>query len=404
MQACSFSRQQIVAAMAVGAAVFGGAAASAANAASQSVSGSASVQLANQEAQLQSSLSGIPGIDASQVQALISDLNSLASGGTAPMLGSDLDAVLTALGNSAGDQAAVQSLTATLGGLLDGTPGAGAVAQTISELEGLAADSGVPAPVSDVASELAGGLTSADLAALLGQPGSPLDSSAVQGVLGDVADLGTSPVGGSVPTGDLSSIGQAIDTIADEPGVPAPLASTLDGVASELASGSAVTPATLGSAAGTLEGAASLLDGTPAGAAPSSVLSALSTELAASPPASGSSTSTSVQGQFVTQATATQVTGATIKSFKYSRGKAVLTVTCPSGFSGGCHSKIYVQITHGRLLHTKVTIKAGKSKTVRMVLPKTATVARAHARTLVLDAAVVTNNYATSKTIRVHVK
>ena len=84
--------------------------------------------------------------------------------------------------------------------------------------------------------------------------------------------------------------------------------------------------------------------------------------------------------------------------------QAVLTVTCPSGFSGGCHSKIYIQITHGRLLHTKATIKAGKSKTVPISLPKTATTARAHARTLVLDAAVVTNNYATSKTIRVHIK
>jgi hypothetical protein len=72
--------------------------------------------------------------------------------------------------------------------------------------------------------------------------------------------------------------------------------------------------------------------------------------------------------------------------------------------TGGCHSKAYVQIAHGRLLHSSVTIKAGKSKTVRMTLPKKATVVRAHARTLVLSAALVTANYATSKTIRVHIK
>jgi hypothetical protein len=280
---------------------------SAAGAATQPVSASAGVQLQNEEAQLQASLAGVPGVNQSQsqIQALIDDLNSLASGNPAPTLGSDVDAVLTALGNSAGDQDAVQALSATLSGLLDGTPSSGEVAQAIIQLEGLAGTPGVPAPVSSLASQLAGGLTSADLAALLGQIGSPLDSSAVRGVLGDVADLGASPVGTAVPTGDLSSIAQAIDTIAAQPNIPPAVASTLDGVASELGSGSAISPGTLDSAAGTLQAAASLLGATPGDSVPSSLLSALSTEVAASPPASGSSSSPyTVQGQYVPQPTA----------------------------------------------------------------------------------------------------
>jgi hypothetical protein len=376
-----------------------------ASAAASQTSVGASVQLQSAEAQLQATLSGIPGIDASQVNALIADLNSLASGGTAPTLGPDLDAVLTALGNSSGVPA-VQSVLGTLGGLVDGTPGVGQIESAIEQLEGLANSSGVPSSVGQAAAQIASGLTSADLAALLGQAGSPLGSSTIQGVLGDLGALGSLPTGSSVPSGDLSSIGQALDQIAAQPGVPAAVASVLEGLAGQLDTGNPVAPGTLGDVATTLNDVASELGSVPGvGSALSSTTGALGTELAASPPATdtgGSPYTASIQ--FVT-APATEATGATIHSFKYAHAKAVAVIDCPAGFTGGsCHSTLYVQVQHGRLVHAKVTVKAGKAKTLRVALPKTATIARKRSRKLVLDATLVTGTYATSASASARIK
>ncbi|HUB75692.1 MAG TPA: hypothetical protein VL977_01485 [Solirubrobacteraceae bacterium] len=366
----------------------------------------ASAQLSSLEATLEQTLSGVPGVDSTKVQALIADLNDLASGSPAPELGSDLEAVLGELGDAGGGSSVVSALSGIVGDLLTGSPGSGEVSSAIAQLESLASDPGVPPSVAQALDALAGGLTGADLSALLGQLGSPLNASTIQGILGDLQSLGSLPSGSPIPTGDLSSVAQALETIAAQPGVPASVASVLDELAGELGSGSTISPSTLEGAASTLADTAGDpgLDSTL-----SELLSALSTELTASPPASsggspGSSTPYDVQVPFVATPTANPVTGAQIKKLGYRDGRAVIAIACPSGYSGRCNSKVYVQIKHGRLLHRRVSIAAGKTTTVRITLPARATAASARPRKLVLVAAVVTKTYAASKTLKVRIK
>jgi hypothetical protein len=186
----------------------------------------------------------------------------------------------------------------------------------------------VPTPVSKAFSQVAAGLTGADLAALLGQTGSPLSSSTVQALVDQLGALGSVPTGTAVPAGSLSSVGQALDTIAAEPGVPATAAAALQQVASLFGSANPITPAALGGAIQTLEGTLGALDGTPLiGPALSSLVGTVGTELAASPPASGTGTSpyTGAISYVLAPTTAgttgtSTSTGAKIKSLKYHNG------------------------------------------------------------------------------------
>ena len=355
-----------------------------------------------QAAQLQLTLGGIPGVSASQVQTLVGDLNLLSSGASAPNLGPDLDAVLASIGHTPGASGVVTPLITTIDGLLGSSPTTSGIAQTIDQLDTVASTAGVPAPVGGALAQIASGLTGADLAALLGQAGTPLSMSAVQQVVGELGALGSIPTGSPVPAGGLSAVGQALDTIAGQAGIPPAAATALQGVADLFGSQSPISATTLGTAVGTLESTLPALYGTPVvGPAAGSAVGSMATEIAASPPASGSgSTADAGSVQYLLSAS----TGATIHAFRYHNGRAVVTVACPAGTAGGCHSTVYVKVKNGRSLSRAMTIKAGKSKTAKIVLPHSAVAAHAHARTLSMTATVVTGSYATSKTIHHRIK
>ena len=355
---------------------------------------------------------------ASQVQALVGDLTALANGGPAPNLGADLGSVLTQIGEASGQPGLVRPVVNILNGLAGIVPTTAQIAQTIAQLEGLAGSSGIPAPVGAAVSQLASDLTSADLGALLGQAGSPLSSPAVQQILSELAALQSLPPGGSIPAGALSAVAQALDTLAAQPGVPAAAASALKEVAAELASGGPISPATLTPALQTLAGAMPALQSTPgAGPAFSSVLGALTTELAASPPANGANGGGAAAGapggaggpggyvQYLqAPATGTKAsTGATIRALRYRKGHVQVTVACPAAAPSRCHTTVFLKVGSGRMWSKQFTIVAKKARTASVAVSHQATKGT-RGRTVAVTATAVTGNYATTRTIRIHVK
>jgi hypothetical protein len=363
-------------------------------------------------AQLEATLAAIPGVGATQIQALTGDLTAFANGGPAPNLGTDLDSVLAQIGQASGQPGLVQPVADTVNGLVGTVPTTAQLAQTIAQLEGLAGTGGITAPVGAALSQLASELTTADLGALLAQAGSPLSSSAVQQILSELAALQSLPVGGSVPAGLLSAVGQALDTIAAQPGVPAAAASALQNVAAELGSGGPLNPSTLTPALQTLAGAIPAVQSTPGtGPALSSVLGSLTTQLAASPPANGGNGApggAGGTGSYVRylQSPPTVVkatTGATIRAMRYRKGHVLVTVACPAAVHGRCHTTIYLKVGSSRISSKQLTIAAGKARTANTALSHKATSGK-HGRTIGITATAVTGNYATTRTIHIHIK
>src|SRR5580698_6639398 len=92
-------------------------------------------------AALESSLQAAPGVTPAQAQAVISDLTQLQSGGVAPNLTGDVDAVITAIGQASGESALLQPVLNTVAeiadGLLGGNFSSTQAEELIQELEGV---------------------------------------------------------------------------------------------------------------------------------------------------------------------------------------------------------------------------------------------------------------------------
>jgi hypothetical protein len=402
MQFTIHSPKCVIAAVAAGVLVAGAAAPVAASAASVPQSS---------QAQLQAALQGLP-VSTGQIQALVSDLAELNSGGAAPTLGADLDAVLAQIGQGSGEDAAVQPVLNTVNSLIGTTPTTAGIAQVVAQLEGLVGSGDVSRPVGQALSQLASGLTSADLSALLGQPGSPLTPAAVQQILADLAELQAIPGGQSVPTGVLSAVSAGLETLAAQPGVPATASSALDGVAAELGSGSDLTDGALTPALQTLAAAMPALASTPGdGAAYSSVLGALATELAASPAAgsgsggSGTPTGASGSASYVqdVQSAPTASTAATIRALRYRKGHLFVTVACPADVKGRCHTTVYLKVGANRVSSEQLTIAPDKTHVAKTAVTSSA-VKRANGRKVGITVTAVTGASATARTIHTRIK
>jgi hypothetical protein len=356
---------------------------------------------------LEAALEALPGVNASQVQGLANDLNSVAAGGSPTTLGTDLNNILAAIVSDSGSSQLPQSVDDAVNDLLDGTATPADLDDIINQLEGVANQSGVPATVTNAADELADGLTSANLEQLLGQAGSPLSSQAVQAIVGELDALQGFAPNANVPAGALSAVASGLDTIAAQPGVPAAAATTLEDVAGTLDSGSPVSPSTLASLVPELESAVPTLDSVPVtGPALGSLVGSMGTELGASPPggnggpggaggAGGSTSSTPGAGS--SSAAASAKVGARIIKLSFSTAKLRIALSCPATLHGGCHTTVYLHVGSWRDAIATVTMKAGAKRTLAEGLPHLATAATSDHRLTVTVTATTgsfnTNNH-----------
>ncbi len=308
---------------------------------------------------LEAALDALPGVNASQVQGLANDLNSLAGGGSPTTLATDLNNILATIASDSGDSQLLASVHDAITDLLGGTATPADIDDIINQLEGIANQSGLPATVTNAADELVDGLTAANLEELLGQAGSPLSSQAVQAIIGELDTLQGLAPNTNVPVGALSAVASGLDTIAAQPGVPAAAATTLEDVAGTLDSGSPVSPSTIASAVPALGSAIPSLDSVPlSGPALGSIVGTLGTELGARTlpaarrrrrrrcaPAAPARRSSSPGGSSV--APTTQVSakvGARITKVAFSAGKLRVALSCPATLGGGCHTTVYLHV------------------------------------------------------------
>ena len=364
---------------------------------------------------LEAALGSVPRITAAQAQTLVSDLDQLESGVTPANLDADLDPILTAVGNAAGEPTLINDVQGVLDDLLGANGTEGQIPKLIGDLENLTNTSAVAPTVAQAAAQLADALTTADLPAILQQAGSPLSSQAVQGVLGDLATLQSLPSGSTIPAGTLDDVGQALDTIASQPGVPAAAAGTLQSVAGTLDSAGGVTPATLDSALPALESSVPSLNSVPGtGPALGSLTGAVTTEMAGSPPAStsggsdaGTSSTTYVsylQTPPASEQTKGAATGASIRAVAFKHGRLDVTLSCPAALKSGCHTAINLRMGSWKAKVASVTLKPGKSRMVALRLPHLATVAAEHSR-ITLSVTATTGTHTTAAhTIHIAIK
>ncbi|MGH2850388.1 MAG: hypothetical protein ACRDLP_07205 [Solirubrobacteraceae bacterium] len=334
-------------------------------------------------------------------------------------LDADLDPVLTALGNAVGEPALINDVAGVLDNLLGTNDTAGQIPKLVSDLENLSNTSGIAPTVAAALAQLADALTTADLPAILQQAGSPLSSQAVQGVLGDLATLQSLPSGSTIPAGTLDDVGQALDTIASQPGVPAAAAGTLETVAGTLDSAAGVTPAALDATLPALESSVPSLSSVPGtGPALGSLTGAVTTEMAGSPPAttsggSGAGTSSTTYVSYLQTppasaqtkgATASTATGASIRAVAFKHGRLDVTLSCPAALKSGCHTAINMRMGSWKAKVASVTLKAGKSRMVALRLPHLATVAAEHSR-ITLSVTATTGTHTTAAhTIHIRIK
>lgn len=366
-------------------------------------------------AALEAALSSAPGVTPAQTQAIDNDLAALATGEPAPNLAGDIDAVVTAIGQASGETPLLAPILNTVAqiadGLLGGNLSTAQVETLIDQLDGLSGTSGVVPAVGAALAQLADALTSADLSGLLSQAGSPLSSQAVSTILDELATLQSLPADATIPSGLLSGIAQALDTVAAAPNVPAAVSSALEGVANTLGSAGPIAPGTLSSVLPTLASAVPSLASVPVtGPALGSLVGALTDEMAASPPAASGSGGSGGSGGAAGSATtpsyvsylqsdsaqqASLSTGASILSVSYRGGKLHVKMACPAVVTGGCHTTIHLTVRTWSEGAKKVTIAAGKRRTVLVGLPHLATVAAQHGRAITVTA--TTGSFTTHK-------
>jgi len=351
-------------------------------------------------AALESALDALPGVNASQVQALVGDLGAVADGGSPTTLGTDLDNILATIATDSGDSQLLGSVETAVDNLLDGTATPADIDSIIDQLETLANQSGVPATVDNAVDELVDGLTGSELQEILAQSGSPLSSQQVQEIIGELDTLEGLAPNATVPAGALSAVGSALDTIASQPGVPAAAASTLEDVAGTLDSG-ALSPSTLASTVPALDSTVPTLDSVPiTGPALGSLVGSLGTELGASPAGAaggaggtggaggaGAGSTASGSGSTASGASATAKIGATISKVTYRSAKVHVAMACPKALSGGCRTTVYLHVGSWRESLAKVTIRAAGKHTVSAKLPHLATAAaKNHKLTITINA------------------
>jgi hypothetical protein len=341
---------------------------------------------------LQTALNALPGANQSQVQTLVSDLNSVASGGSPATLGTDLNNVLATIAGDSGFSGLLPAVTSAVNDIVNGTATPADIDNIINQLETLANKSGVPATVTNAANQLVGALSTANLRTLLGQLGSPLDSSTIQSIIDELTGLQGLAPGASVPAGALSSLAGALDTVASQPGVPAAVASTLEDVAGTLDSGSPVSPSTLSSVIPSLEGVVPTLDSVPVtGPGLGSLVDALGTSLGATPPAGnggaggaggsgGTGAGSTTSGTGSTTGAAAAKVGTQIRKVTYRSGKLHVALSCPAKLTGGCKTTVYVHVGSFRAAFAAVKMKAGGKRTVSAKLPHFATASARHNR------------------------
>jgi hypothetical protein len=354
------------------------------------------------------------------VQALVNDLAQLQSGQPVPNLTGDVDAVITAIGQASGESSLLQPVLNTVQDLADALLGGdfstNQIETLVQQLEDISGTQGVVPTVGAALAQLAAGLTGADLADILGQAGSPLSTGAVQTILSELASLQSLPADAAIPAGLLNGVAQALDTIAGAPGVPATAASTLEGVASTLGSASGLVPGTLGSVIPALAGAIPSVQSAPVtGPALGSLVGALTGELASSPAGAagsggpGGAAGSSSTPNYVTylQSSSPQQAsvkiGAKIRSVRYKGGRLHVAMSCPAVATGGCHTTIHLTVKSWTTAAKKVTLAAGKSRTVLLGLPRIATAAAKHGRAITVTA--TTGAFTTHKhTIHIKIK
>ncbi len=193
------------------------------------------------------------GISSGNAQTITTELGNLQSSGSALPTGG-LSTLDSAVGGLVGG--VLQTLLNALN--LLGSPGSASnLTALLSDLE--SHSSGAPAPVQAALQELEASITSAGLGSLLSQaPGvSPAQITAALQALADTQSL---PLGSSVPSGGLSPVADLLSTAAGQTGISGtPLATALNNLATTLNGG--LTPAQLETAISQLQSAASGLSG-----------------------------------------------------------------------------------------------------------------------------------------------
>jgi hypothetical protein len=379
-----------------------------------------------------------------QISQLVNSLSLLQSSGASPSLLSNLKTTIQGISATSNNAGLFATLTGTLGGLITdittllngGTPTPPQVQQIIDQLNGIAGSTGLPIGTGLDVSELASQLTTADLAGLLGQSGSPLSGAQITGVLGNLGAASSLPIGGSIPPGGLSAVASALQTVASQPGVPAPVASALLQAASVLGGAGAIDPTQLGGVLSTLEGALTPLYSAPVvGPTLGSVVQSLTTELATLPVAgsvvgggsgaggsgggagggtSGGSGPGSTAGpatnpysaylQYLQTLSGGQPgalaaalhTGAKIRSLKASKGKVRVNLSCPTSAKFGCDTIVYLGAGSAHYSSKQINLNPGSNGSVTMRLTHKALSASKRGRKLTVTAA--TGTFTSKKT------
>jgi hypothetical protein len=252
----------------------------------------------------------------------------------------------------------------------------------------------VPSTVGSALAQIGSALTSADLPALLGQAGSPLSAAQIQQIEDEIAALQALPAGSTIPTGALSAVAQALDTVADQPGVPAEVASTLHSVASTLDPGGPLDPGALASAIPALADLVPTLDSVPlTGPALGSLAGALGTELAATPAAGSGGSGGSGGNTYIEYVEASQPkastaaqAGASIATLRYLKSHVRVTLKCPLKRTAACRTTIYFHVGSWRDAVRTVSVTRGTKKIVSLGLPHLASVGIKQGRALVVTA------------------
>jgi hypothetical protein len=212
----------------------------------------------------------------------------------------------------------------------------------ISTLQGV---SGLPAPLGSLVTQITGALGGAG-SIFGGVPG--LSPTQVTNALAALGSLPGLSAGASVPGGALAPVG----AILAQPGVPAPVASTVTTVAGTLEGSGAISPASLQSLISTLQGAGGLLP------AP---LGGVVTDIAATLGTAGS-----LVGGTTGTGTGTGTGHATITRAKRSRNLVAITLHCTASANRTCRTAVTVNQGGRQLARKTITIRGGR--TVKVTL------------------------------------
>jgi hypothetical protein len=305
-------------------------------------------------------------VSASQSESALSALTTLQSlplGGSVPA-GSlaPVGTVLSAMG--LGSEAAILN---------------GSTAISPAQLETVIAN--LEAAASPLASALAAQLAdSTSIFGGLSSVGNPVSASTATSALSALQSLPGLPAGSSVPGGLLAPVGSILSQIAGEPGVPAPVAQTLNGIAAVVAGSQSINPATLQSLITTLQGLVASLP-SPLGGLLSQLLGALSGSGSLH---TGGSTGTGGTGGNTGSGSGNgSGTGghgghAIITHLARHGRRLVVSMRCTASSNRTCHTTVTVKEKGHRTMRKTITFRGGSRRQVRMRLAISAELAVVH--------------------------